>query len=311
MTRLIKSIYELSKWRSQLPHGSSIGFVPTMGALHEGHLSLLTESLKNNSHSVLSIFVNPTQFGPNEDFNSYPRTLDTDLELLNKHVVDNKHCDVVFAPNIEEMYPNLRNSTTNNNKNSGTIVQVLGLSDKLEGKSRPGFFTGVATVVLKFFNLVKPTNSYFGQKDVQQSIIIKNMVNDLFLSFDNKINVLPIVREPNGLAKSSRNKYLTEENKAKCSEIYKSMAECEAAFRSLCDSAGAAAQHGIGRDFFVDKITSDLGKSGLFSIDYISIADKTTLDELSFISRDDGAILSIAVNINQSPPVRLIDNIVL
>src|SRR5213075_1496996 len=172
----------------------TIGLVPTMGALHEGHLSLIHEARALCDVVVVSVFVNPTQFGPTEDFESYPRDLTRDSALLAEYNVD-----YVFAPTVEEIYPT----------GFSTYVTVEGLSDKLEGAARPGHFRGVSTVVAILINIVRPHFAFFGQKDAQQSIVIKQMVRDL--AFDSEIVVLPIVREESGLAMSSRNAYLDDE----------------------------------------------------------------------------------------------------
>src|SRR5919205_1084861 len=182
----------------------TIGLVPTMGALHEGHLSLVREARRMCDIVVVSVFVNPTQFGPSEDFNRYPRDLTKDTALLTDYNVD-----YIFAPPVEEIYP----------KNFSTYVTVEGLSEQLEGVSRPGHFRGVATVVAILLNIVRPDFAFFGQKDAQQTIIVKRLVRDL--AFDTEIVVLPTVREETGLALSSRNAYMSTEERRAATILYR------------------------------------------------------------------------------------------
>src|SRR5215510_2844459 len=199
----------------------SIGFVPTMGALHEGHLSLIHEARALCDVVVVSVFVNPTQFGPQEDFNSYPRDLTRDSGLLAEYNVD-----YVLAPTVEEIYP----------PGFSTYVTVDGLTDKLEGAARPGHFRGVTTVVTILLNVVRPNFAFFGQKDAQQSIIIKKMVRDL--GFDTEIVVLPIVREESGLALSSRNTYLDKEQRKAATVLHRALTEAAQAYEAG-ESSGA------------------------------------------------------------------------
>lgn len=201
MVTLITTTAVLKQRRSS--ETSSVGFVPTMGNLHQGHISLLKEALKNDDVVYLSIFVNPKQFGPNEDFNRYPRTLENDINLINEAAVDFPNSQVfVYAPtDPQEVFPAGMDQT----------ISVQGLGDILEGKIRPGHFDGVATVVWRLFDLVKPQRAYFGLKDFQQYHVIRQMVKDLALPI--KIQGMPIVREKTGLALSSRNQYLTSEQK--------------------------------------------------------------------------------------------------
>jgi len=195
--RVIETISDLKAIiRTQKNLGRVIGLVPTMGYLHEGHLSLVNMSRQNNDYTVMSIFVNPTQFGPNEDFDRYPRDLERDLKLAEAAGVD-----VVFAPSVKEMYPD----------GYKTYVNVEGITEVLCGKSRPGHFRGVTTIVTKLFNIVEPHRAYFGQKDAQQVAVIKKMVKDLNMNVE--IITCPIVREEDGLAMSSRNVYLSPEER--------------------------------------------------------------------------------------------------
>ncbi len=198
-------------WMKQAAHNARrqervLGLVPTMGALHEGHLSLIREAKKQCAPVVVSIFVNPTQFGPGEDFSKYPRTLDADRKALEDMAVD-----YLFAPTAEEMYP----------AGFRTAVHVEGLSERLEGKTRPGHFRGVTTVVLKLFEIVQPNLTFFGRKDAQQARILRQMAADLNL--DTQLVVCPIVREPDGLARSSRNAYLKGDDRRAATALYRSL----------------------------------------------------------------------------------------
>ncbi|MCR4394819.1 MAG: pantoate--beta-alanine ligase, partial [Dehalococcoidales bacterium] len=192
--KIFETIAELKQYRYNLK--GTVGFVPTMGYLHEGHLSLVRRSRSENDYTVVSIFVNPTQFGPNEDFDRYPRDYPRDFALLEKENVD-----CVFLPPVKEMYP----------EGYSTWVDVYKVTERLEGAIRPGHFRGVATVVTKLFNIVQPDRAYFGQKDAQQCVVIKKMVADLNMNLE--IVICPTVREPDGLAMSSRNVYLSPEER--------------------------------------------------------------------------------------------------
>jgi len=257
----------------------SIGFVPTMGALHEGHLSLVRQAKEENDKVIVSIFVNPLQFGINEDFTRYPRTFDNDCKLLSKEDVD-----IVFNPKATEMYPN----------GFCTSVIMERIEDRLCGKSRPGHFRGVATVVLKLFNLVKPDVAYFGQKDFQQTVVIKRMVADLNL--DVNIKVLPTIRDKEGLALSSRNAYLseTEKNDALC--LYKSLTKAQTMV-----NAGAKNTKEITAEM---EIIINNYKSA--KIDYISIVNPETLEAVSEVRSGNVAALTVRIG-----KTRLIDNIIL
>lgn len=199
--KILKTRNELIQWRKE--EKDLIGYVPTMGALHAGHLSLIKKSISENNKTIVSIFVNPTQFEVNEDFNKYPRNIENDINLCNECKVD-----AVFIPSIEEMY---------HNKNETIITPPKHLNNVFEGAIRPNHFSGVLIIIMKFFSLIKPNNAYFGKKDAQQLLIIKKMVNDLFLD----INIIgcPIVRDSNNLALSSRNIYLSKENYNKALKI--------------------------------------------------------------------------------------------
>jgi len=258
----------------------TIGFVPTMGALHEGHLSLIHEARALCDVVVVSVFVNPAQFGPSEDFNAYPRDLTRDSSLLAEYNVD-----YVFAPTVEEIYP----------PGFSTYVTVEGLTDKLEGSSRAGHFRGVATVVAILLNVVRPNFAFFGQKDAQQSIVIKRMVADL--GFDAEVVVLPIVREESGLALSSRNAYLDERERQAATVLNRALMKARAAYNE--------GEHNTSR--LLEIVRSAIEKEPLARIDYVSINDAETLAEIDRVD-DQAALLSLAVFIGKT---RLIDNVVL
>src|SRR5262245_55461226 len=258
----------------------TIGLVPTMGALHEGHLSLIHEARALCDVVVVSIFVNPAQFGPSEDFESYPRDLTADAATLAEYNVD-----YVFAPTVEEIYP----------QGFSTYVNVGGLSKELEGASRPGHFRGVATVVAILLNAVRPHFAFFGQKDAQQSIIIKQMVRDL--AFDAEIVVLPIVREETGLAMSSRNAYLDNDQRRAAAILNRALTEARAAFDE--------GEHNAAR--LIELVRSTIETEPLARIDYVSLNDATTLEKLERVD-EEPALLSVAVFFGKT---RLIDNVVL
>ncbi len=257
----------------------SIGFIPTMGALHEGHLSLVRQAKEENDKVVVSIFVNPLQFGINEDFTQYPRTFDNDCELLSKEEVD-----IVFNPKAPEMYPN----------GFCTSVVLEHLEGKLCGKSRPGHFRGVSVVVLKLFNLVKPDIAYFGQKDFQQTVVIKRVVADLNL--DVNIKVLPTIRNKEGLALSSRNAYLSETEKKDALCLYKALIRAQTMV-----NAGARNAKEVTAE--MEKI---INNSKSAKIDYISIVNPETLEAVPEVQHGDVAALAVRIG-----KTRLIDNIIL
>ena len=255
------------------------GFVPTMGFLHEGHLSLVRKAKEENDIVFVSIFVNPTQFSPSEDLDSYPRDMERDLRLLM-----DLDADVVFTPDVVTMYP----------LGFQTDISVNEISKHLEGHSRPTHFDGVATIVAKLFNIIRPTKAYFGQKDAQQSMLVKRMVEDL--NFEVEIVVCPIVRERDGLAMSSRNARLSAAERAAAPIVYQSLLS---AFNSF-----------LGGERNGDKLrklmTETLGSEPMARIAYVSVADPLTLEELSVV--DNGALMSTAVCLGE---IRLIDNILL
>jgi len=255
-----------------------LGFVPTMGYLHEGHLVLVRQAKAENASVAVSIFVNPTQFGPKEDFKQYPRDPKRDLALLEKEGVD-----LVFMPTVEEMYPPGFNSW----------VEVGRLGRRLEGASRPGHFRGVATVVARLFDLVKPDRAYFGQKDAQQLIVIRKMVADLDMSLE--VVAVPTVREADGLAMSSRNTYLNPEERKQAVVLYQTLTLAQKLYAEGEKDAKVIRQ----------KMTALIQKQPLADIDYISIAGAETLEELDELNPP--ALVSMAVKIGKT---RLIDNIV-
>lgn len=295
---ILKTIAEVRKLTNSFA-GETLGFIPTMGFLHEGHRSLINESLECNEHTIISIFVNPAQFAPGEDLDSYPRDLKHDLAELAKLP---KEIDAIFYPNVEEMYP--MGIPLEISKQIGTFVEVKGLSEKLEGKTRPNFFRGVSTVVLKLFNIVKPNNVYFGQKDIQQTIVIKRLIKDLFL--DLEITIVPIKRNINGLALSSRNQYLSEDIKSQVVCIYSGLLNAKNAYENGELSVNVL------KDIVFQKIVNTNNE---FKIDYISINDAESLEELENIDIKNGAVISLAVYVPNIEggieTTRLIDNIIL
>jgi pantoate--beta-alanine ligase len=270
---IAKTIAEMRNWRQSSK--GTVGFIPTMGYLHVGHISLVTLSQKENDFTVVSIFINPKQFGVTEDFSSYPRDTNRDLELLKKAGVA-----AVFLPDVSEMYPD----------GFETNVTVTKLSKKLEGEKRPGHFDGVATVVAKLFNIVQPDRAYFGQKDAQQVVVMKKMVDDL--QFPVKIVVGDTIREDNGLALSSRNVYLTKKEHDESQVISQSLKLAQ----ELFDKGELDVKK-------IKKAMEELINTTSGEIDYISIADPKTLDELAKVT--DGSLISLAVYYGKT---RLIDN---
>jgi len=256
-----------------------IGFVPTMGYLHDGHMTLVRHARTENLSIIVSIFVNPTQFGPQEDFASYPRDTERDLAMLKKEGVN-----LVFMPEADEMYPQGFNSW----------IEVKDITERLEGEIRPGHFKGVTTVVAKLFNIVEADRAYFGQKDAQQLAVIRRMVKDLNMNVD--VVAVPTVREADGLAMSSRNTYLSPEEGKAATILWKSL--CLA--REQWENGRRDATHI--REAMAEMIQSE----PLAAIDYISIADFETLEEIETI--DGPALVSMAVRIGKT---RLIDNTVL
>jgi pantoate--beta-alanine ligase len=274
--KVVETVAELEKLRDKMP--APVGFVPTMGYLHEGHLALVRQAKAENASVAVSIFVNPTQFGPKEDFKQYPRDPERDLALL-----EGEGTELVFMPPAEEIYPPGFNSW----------VEVGRLAERLEGASRPGHFRGVATVVARLFDLVKPDKAYFGQKDAQQLIVIKKMVAVLALNLE--IVAVPTVREPDGLAMSSRNTYLNPEERKQAKVLYQALTLAQRLYAEGERNAGTIRQ----------KMADLIKKQPLAKIDYISIANAETLEELDVVKPP--ALVSMAVRIGKT---RLIDNVV-
>jgi pantoate--beta-alanine ligase len=268
---------ELRTARLLFPGG--VGLVPTMGYLHEGHLSLVRRARQECDHIVVSIFVNPTQFGPQEDLSKYPRDLERDLSLLEPLGVD-----LVWMPSNEEMYP----------PGYQTWVEMEKLTLPLEGAMRPGHFRGVTTVVAKLFNLVQPHKAYFGQKDAQQAAVIRQMARDL--SYPLEVVVCPIVREPDGLAMSSRNVYLDPEQRQAATVLSRALKMAEEAYKQGERDA----------EKLRAKMKEVLAAEPLAEVQYVSCADYDTLEELDTVTRK--ALLSMAVFLGKT---RLIDNLVL
>lgn len=257
--------------------GKTIGFVPTMGYLHEGHLSLIRIAHKQSDFVVCSIFVNPIQFGQNEDFNRYPRDLKRDERLLSREKVD-----LLFYPSVKEMYA----------EDHKTYVEVSELSSILCGKSRPGHFRGVGTVVLKLFNIVQPDIAVFGEKDYQQAVIIQKMVKDLNL--DIKIIIGPIVREDDGLAMSSRNTYLNPEERKNAAVIYQALKWAKESFHK---------ENIKSPEYIINQMRQMIeAKNGI--VDYIAVVDKKDLSPVRFIKKGDRILIAVFFG-----KTRLIDNI--
>ena len=265
--------------RQARARGRRIGLVPTMGALHEGHLSLVRAAKAQCDHVAVSIFVNPTQFGPTEDLARYPRPFDQDVKLLEKEGVD-----IVFAPSVEEMYP----------EGGTTWVNVEGLSDKLDGRSRPGHFRGVATVVAKLFAATEPDVAFFGQKDAAQLAVIRRMARDLNFSVD--VVACPIVREADGLAMSSRNSYLSAEDRGRALVLSRSLREVEKKFE-----AGERSPLKL-----IEAARNIVAHEPQVRLDYLEIVDPDTLDPVEGITKKTLVVVAAYVG-----TTRLIDNIVL
>jgi pantoate--beta-alanine ligase len=276
--RIISSIREMQGLvNGVIRTGKRISLVPTMGALHEGHINLINEGRNRGDVLVVSIFVNPTQFGLSEDFTKYPRDLEGDLSTI-----EDLGVDIVFAPNLEEIYP----------EGFQTYVEVKDLQEHLCGHFRPGHFRGVATVVLKLFNIVKPQVALFGEKDYQQLKIIQRMVKDLNLEVE--VIGYPIVREKDGLALSSRNVYLLMNERNSASQVSKALREIKRKFDMGCRNTNLMVEFG-------KKI---LEETGINDIDYLEICDPETLESKELAGRGD--LLAVAVRIKGT---RLIDNI--
>jgi pantoate--beta-alanine ligase len=278
--KICKTIHEMrAESRAIRGAGKRLGFVPTMGALHEGHLSLVRAARSSSDLVAASIFVNPTQFGANEDLAKYPRSFERDRELL-----QGERVELLFAPSVEEMYP----------AGAVTWVTVEGLSDKLDGRSRPGHFRGVTTVVAKLFHVVQPDAAFFGQKDAAQVAIIRRMVRDLNLPVE--IVVCPIVRAADGLAMSSRNAYLDPDERKRALVLQRSLLRAE--HLAETGERNAARLVAAGRE--------EIDKESSVRLDYFEIVNPDTLDPLEDISG--GGLVAVAAVVGGT---RLIDNILL
>lgn len=329
--------------RQLLQANESVALVPTMGALHAGHLSLVRQAAQDNRHVFVSIYVNPTQFGPNEDLASYPRTWEADLQALRDLDVElaGRNHDAggssgrisgIFAPATKTMYPTLPPASSDLTA-QGSFVTITPLSSLLEGASRPGFFRGVTTVCMKLFHIMTPDRVYFGQKDVQQTIVVKRMVRDFCMDID--VRVGSTVRDPDGLALSSRNVYLGERRRKVAGVLYAALRCAEGQFLR----AGKRQRNDI-LDPALELLSSTAQAQARaephlrarFELDYLSLADPDTLEELDVVDDEKGAVLSAAIKMLpvEAPPdtnnnpdeenrgsgggtttVRLLDNIIL
>jgi pantoate--beta-alanine ligase len=267
----------IAEVRAARPAFKTLGLVPTMGFLHAGHISLVEAARADNEGVAASLFVNPTQFGPNEDFDRYPRARERDLQML-----DAAGCDLVFTPDVAEMYPG----------GFDARIEIGGVTEGLEGAVRPGHFAGVATVVAKLFNIATPTRAYFGQKDAQQVAVIRKLVRDLDMPLE--VVVRPTVREPDGLAMSSRNAYLTAEQRQDALALWQGLS----AAKSLYEGGERSAET------LRAAMAAPIAAIGA-TADYLSVADPLTLRELEAVG-ERGALLSLAVRIGTT---RLIDNV--
>jgi pantoate--beta-alanine ligase len=279
----VKFLSTITETRAACRHerskGGRLGLVPTMGALHAGHLSLVRAAKTQCDTVAVSLFVNPTQFGPTEDLAKYPRQFERDRELLEKEEVA-----ILFAPSTGEMYP----------KGEATWVVVEGLSEKLDGRSRPGHFRGVTTVVSKLFHIIEPDVAFFGQKDAAQSAIIRRLARDL--NFPIEIVICPIVREPDGLAMSSRNAYLNPDERQRALTLHRSLNRVEDEFRAGERSAAN----------LIGAVTKVFGQEPQVRLDYLEIVDPDTLDPVDQIARP--ALVAVAAYVGST---RLIDNRIL
>ncbi|KAG7385451.1 hypothetical protein PHYPSEUDO_001487 [Phytophthora pseudosyringae] len=286
--QILETVDAFRQARRALPATATLGLVPTMGGLHDGHMSLVQQARSSCDFVAASIFVNPAQFGPNEDYSKYPRTFEQDVALLEKQGVD-----LVFFPSAQEMYsPHHR-----------CYVDPEGFDELVEGQCRKGHFRGVATVVSKLFNIVQPTHAFFGQKDAAQVVLIKRMVADLNIPV--QINAVPIVREADGLALSTRNQYLSPvERKAAC-VLHRGLVHAE----DLFQKAKKDGKSTINAAELRDVVREEYEREPLVTaIDYVSVGSKEAMQEVSEVDTVEGAIISVAVKLGQC---RLIDNIVL
>lgn len=329
--KILRLVDAVRQWRK--PHMAnyrSVGLVPTMGALHDGHFSLIRAAARENHHVVVSIYVNPAQFGIKEDLASYPVTWETDVAALAK--LDREFADdganlgrisAVFAPTTTEMYPSGFPGQEIDSK--GSFVNITPVAEVLEGASRPTFFRGVATVCMKLFNIVQPDRVYFGQKDVQQTVIIKRMVKDFMMPTD--VVICPTTRETDGLALSSRNVYLGPRRRSVAVVLSKALRAAEDVYNNgrLDRSHVLGAANNVAKSMLEAQKELPADQRVAFEVDYISLADPDTLQEVDAVDAAKGAILSGAIKMQPveqaqsgedlghsgGPAVRLIDNIIL
>jgi pantoate--beta-alanine ligase len=259
----------------------TIGLVPTMGALHDGHLSLVREARRMCDVVIVSVFVNPTQFGPSEDFERYPRDLTGDTTKLADYNVD-----YIFAPPVEEVYP----------RGFATYINVEGLSDGMEGAARPGHFRGVATILTVLFNTIRPDFAFFGQKDAQQTLVVKRLVRDL--AFDLEVVVLPTVREQTGLALSSRNAYLTDEQHRAAAVLYRALAQAREVYME--------GERGARR--LAEAVRAQVDAEPLTRLEYVGVVDAETMEKYDRIPEDRPVLIALAAQVGRT---RLIDNIII
>ncbi|KAI2472456.1 Nucleotidylyl transferase [Annulohypoxylon bovei var. microspora] len=329
--RILRSVESVRRWRKpQYLDHRIVGLVPTMGALHEGHISLIRSAARESHHVVVSIYVNPAQFGIKEDLASYPVTWESDCKILaqlDRELADDGgnlgRISAVFAPTTSDMYPSGFPGQEVDSK--GSFVVLTPISELLEGGTRPTFFRGVATVCMKLFNIVQPEKVYFGQKDVQQTVVIRKMVRDFMLP--SEVVVGPTIRESDGLALSSRNVYLGERRRKVATMLYHALQAAESRYlkgaldrKSILEAANSVATNILNEQ---SALSSE--KRVRYEIDYISLADPLTMEELTRVNPEKGGILSGAVKMlpvespqpdedlghSGGPAVRLIDNIVL
>ncbi|KAJ3119360.1 pantothenate synthase [Nowakowskiella sp. JEL0407] len=304
MSQLIKTPVELRQLRNVLfRNARTVGFVPTMGALHDGHLALVSLAKKQCDVVICSIFVNPAQFAPTEDLSRYPRTLDSDMSLLSS-----KSCDYVFVPSVEDMYP--AGVVLDVSQQFGTFVEVKGLSHQMEGSIRPHFFRGVATVVSKLFNLIQPTHAYFGQKDAQQSVVVRSLIRDL--CFPIELVVGETVRESDGLAMSSRNRYLEPKQREIAPLLYRALCAGQSVYQNAVEKGIQVhrddilhASHSVISDG-QKLLKEDKEADFVFDLEYLSIADPYYLKEVDVLDKNNSAIFSGALKVGKT---RIIDNV--
>ncbi|KAI0837831.1 Nucleotidylyl transferase [Hypoxylon sp. FL0890] len=329
--RIFRTVESVRRWRKpQYLDHRIVGLVPTMGALHEGHVSLIRTAARESHHVVVSIYVNPAQFGVKEDLSSYPVTWEKDCKILaelDRELADDGgnlgRISAVFAPTTPEMYPSGFPGQEVDSK--GSFVVLTPISELLEGRTRPTFFRGVATVCMKLFNIVQPGKVYFGQKDVQQTVVIKKMVRDFMLPTE--VVVGPTIREPDGLALSSRNVYLGERRRRVATVLYKALKAAESQYLNgaLDRESILKAANDVVNSVLNEQLALAPEKRVIYEVDYISLADPLSMEELPEVDPKRGGILSGAIKMlpvespqpgedlghSGGPAVRLIDNIIL